>query len=90
MFKIDNIQGNRMGLGDYMEKRRKENAIRDRTEKARQTREYNKNAYDMPVRCLQCNNTFTFKLPKGTSAESILDGERCPNCGNANLAPMRD
>ena len=26
-----------MGLGDYLEKRRKENAIRDRTEKARKT-----------------------------------------------------
>ena len=79
-----------MGLGDYLEKRRKENAIRDRTEKARQTREYNKNAYDMPVQCRQWGATFRYKLPKGTSAEAMLNGQRCDDCGNVALVPIRD
>ena len=77
-----------MGFGEWNEKRKRENMIRDRTEKANETRRYKKQSYEIDWGCVNCRGTGSARVPDGLNAEAWLSQQSCPNCkNNGTLVP---
>ena len=72
-----------MGFGEWNENRKRQNMIRERTEKANETRAYKKVSYQINWACRNCHKMGTTRVPEGVNAEGFLDSQICPNCKNS-------
>jgi len=72
-----------MGFGEWNDERKRQNMIRERTEKASETRAYKKVSYPINWGCTNCRKIGTDRIPEGVIAEEYLHSVQCPYCKNS-------